>query len=117
MAPTTIGASAFNVDHLLHLATLSVDNHYVTFTGPLPVGTDMNVEFASSPARMHASPIAQLPLPMRVRSGRYAGELQLPGLREPSVLTWDADGNLELSLTQWSGCGATGKADVLLGAP
>lgn len=109
-------ANRFSQRFLLYLAALNYDNRYIDFSGPLPVSANMQGQFDSSAASLQPSPIAQLALPMHERVGRYAGELQLPGLREPSELTWDAQGNLNLNLTQRAGqgpggdlsCGATG---------
>lgn len=68
---------------------------------------------------VHSDPQAHEALDMAQRSGRYAGELQLPGKREPVSLRWEPDGRLSLMLTDVprADCRASGQASPKAGAP
>lgn len=95
------------------------------FAMSTPQAGDTQVAFQSptTTETMRADTDAQLALSMAQRSGRYAGELQLPGRREPVSLQWDAVndtlGTLTLSLTSLpaNSCSASGQASPLAGAP
>lgn len=86
------------------------------FSGPLPVSEVMSGQLGG-PATVHAVPIAQQALPMAVRSGQYAGNLQLPQLSVPARLTWNADGSIHLSMSGWPSCAADGQTEALQGGP
>lgn len=68
---------------------------------------------------VQSAPQAHEALDMAQRSGRYAGELQLPGGREPVSLRWETDGRLSLMLTDRprADCRASGLASPQAGAP
>lgn len=89
------------------------------FSMTSPQASETQVVFDADSDTMRADAHAQEVLSIAQRSGRYAGELQLPGRREPVNLQWDAAGALTLSLTSLAAnnCGATGQASPLAGAP
>lgn len=85
----------------------------------LPVAGESHMDFEGDASTVRALPLAHQELSMAQRSGRYAGELQLPGRREPVSLHWEADGRISLTLSHLpaADCGASGLAAPLAGAP
>jgi hypothetical protein len=85
--------------------------------GPLPVSESMNATFSVSSMDLHDAPIAHLPLSSRVRSGRYAGVLQMAGLRSTATLQWGSDDALIVRMDGYPDCTLSGRAAELAGGP
>lgn len=84
-----------------------------------PSAGTSRIQHGEDMGTLQASPLAHEALGMPQRSGRYAGELQLPGGREPVSLRWEDDGRISLVLTDLprADCRGTGLATPKAGAP
>lgn len=97
-------------DHQLAIVNFSLD---------APQQGLSRLTLANDTQMLRADPLAHQALSMAQRSGRYAGELQLPGRREPVSLRWNDQGQISAVLTALpqADCVGTGQAQAMPGAP